>query len=252
MSTWKRYAVVLSLLLAVCPLGADAAPQRLRSAVTPPPPPPPSSNWNTDHPAPRYPGSAIYAGEQGAVMLLVLIQPDGLPVDITVAATSGFRQLDKAAIMAVRQWQFQANGGPHPGADWYAKLPINFRLSEDYLRDQPGYWGNAYSKPHYVISSEAIPYPGVDAAYQAMIDRYGPKGNSNLVSYPVLDKAGVPVEAWVFLDPGSINAVALHFVRGGSLPAPLVAMSALCADGAESCAQRMRTFLMGPPFARGG
>ncbi len=196
-------------------------------------------------------GTTQLSCQAWSVVLLVLIQPDGSPVDIKVAVTSGFRQLDKAAIMAVRQWQLQANGGPHPGADWYAKLPVSFRVNEDYLRDQSGYWGNAYTKPHDVISSEAIPYPSVGAAYQAMIDRYGPKGRLNLVSYPVLDEAGVPVDARVFLDPASINAVALHFVRG-SLSAPLVAMSALYADGAESCAQRMRTFLMGPPFARGG
>jgi hypothetical protein len=71
-----------------------------------------------------------------------------------------------------------------------------------------------------------------------------------MVAYPIRDTKRVPLELWLFLDLGSAHAIALHFVRGGTLPAPSVAMSAFCNDGVAMCESHMSELLNGPPFAR--
>lgn len=56
--------------------------------------------------APVYPPAAAERGEQGAVMLLIHVGPDGSVTGTDVAETSGFLLLDRAARDAVRSWHF--------------------------------------------------------------------------------------------------------------------------------------------------
>lgn len=241
-------AVLMMAVAHAAPPGLHSPQPELTSAPPPPPPPPPPGSTGPRAP-PQYPGMSIYAAEEGTVTMLVLVQPDGRPASVHFESSSGYRQLDHAARTAVLGWTFPANGGAKPGQPWYARLPVTFHMDPK-LADKPGYWGAAYRNPHYVRASAPFPFPSVAAAWEAMLARYGSKSQSNLVSYPVPDADGIPVELWVFLDQGSAHAIALHFTRGGTLPAPSVAMSALCADGADNCEQRMKTLLVGPPFAR--
>ena len=62
---------------------------------------------------PEYPIDARHRGEQGTVLLRVLVGRDGLPIEIDIARSSGSRQLDRAAREAVLRWRFrpvQING----------------------------------------------------------------------------------------------------------------------------------------------
>ncbi|MEO7936824.1 MAG: energy transducer TonB [Dokdonella sp.] len=62
---------------------------------------------------PRYPMESRRRGEQGTVLLRVLVGRDGLPIDIDIARSSGYRALDRAAREAVLRWRFrpvQING----------------------------------------------------------------------------------------------------------------------------------------------
>ncbi|MBL0162807.1 MAG: energy transducer TonB [Xanthomonadales bacterium] len=62
---------------------------------------------------PRYPMESRRRGEQGTVLLRVLVGRDGQPIDIEVARSSGYRLLDRAAREAVLRWRFrpvQING----------------------------------------------------------------------------------------------------------------------------------------------
>lgn len=62
---------------------------------------------------PRYPMESRRRGEQGTVLLRVLVGRDGLPIDVEVARSSGYRPLDRAAREAVLRWRFrpvQING----------------------------------------------------------------------------------------------------------------------------------------------
>lgn len=55
---------------------------------------------------PRYPLESRRAREQGTVVLSVLLATDGHVADLSVARSSGFDRLDRAALDAVRGWRW--------------------------------------------------------------------------------------------------------------------------------------------------
>ena len=55
---------------------------------------------------PIYPDEAVRHGEQGAVILLVQVSPEGLANGVDIARSSGFNLLDRAARDAVATWRF--------------------------------------------------------------------------------------------------------------------------------------------------
>jgi len=78
------------------------------------------------NPLPQYPAIALRRGEGGKVVLQVRIDENGLPTDVDVARRSGSRELDRAAIQAVREWRFKPaiqNGKPVSSV---VELPIDF------------------------------------------------------------------------------------------------------------------------------
>jgi protein TonB len=81
-----------------------------------------------NHSDPTYPSASRRAGEQGTVMLKILIGEDGRARDVQVERSSGFARLDDAAVDAVRKWRFAAavkNGAAMTG---WVTLPVTFRL----------------------------------------------------------------------------------------------------------------------------
>jgi protein TonB len=59
-------------------------------------------------------------GEQGVVVLRVMIETDGRAAQVVVARSSGSARLDQAAIAAIRQWRFiPAQQGGQPVSQWY-------------------------------------------------------------------------------------------------------------------------------------
>ncbi len=80
------------------------------------------------NPSPRYPPGALRRRETGTVMVRVDVGPDGVPTSTSLVEGSGSRDLDRAALDAVRRWRFrpaQVNGRPTVGS---AVVPINFEL----------------------------------------------------------------------------------------------------------------------------
>ena len=66
---------------------------------------------------PVYPVDSVRRAEQGAVVLLVHIAPNGLPRGVDVAQSSGYARLDAAARDAVATWHFVPavkDGAPIP------------------------------------------------------------------------------------------------------------------------------------------
>lgn len=82
-----------------------------------------------NNPAPEYPRLAKRAGEQGRVLLKVLVGVDGLPSSVEVSKGSGFERLDNAALDAVKQWRFvpARKGGKAISA--YVIVPLSFTLN---------------------------------------------------------------------------------------------------------------------------
>lgn len=78
-----------------------------------------------------YPRRARAGGIEGDVELLVLVGTDGLPREIKVSASSGNRELDAAAVRAIKRWIFkpyQLDGTPR---EVWAAVPVKFRLDHD-------------------------------------------------------------------------------------------------------------------------
>jgi protein TonB len=114
------------------PIEAPVAPP------APPAPPAPSAPARIDmpssdaaylnNPKPGYPAISKRMGEQGKVVLRVLIGTDGLPQKVEINKSSGYDRLDRQAQEAVMRWRFvpgKRNGVPE--AMW-SLVPINFVL----------------------------------------------------------------------------------------------------------------------------
>src|SRR5688572_2320538 len=124
------------------PLPRDAVPgeERPRLIETPRPPvaapaptaPRPSTPVATSQPqpisspAPRYPARALRQGERGTVLVRAQVGVDGVPSEVSVGRSSGSRELDRAAVDAVRRWRFRpAMSGELP-VSASVQVPISF------------------------------------------------------------------------------------------------------------------------------
>ncbi len=112
---------------------AEPAP-RIEAAVRPPPVPPEPitpPQFNADYlhnPAPTYPSLSRRMGEQGKVLVRVLVSAEGLVERIELKNSSGSRRLDQAALDAVKQWKFvPARQGELKVSAWVL-VPIAFTL----------------------------------------------------------------------------------------------------------------------------
>jgi protein TonB len=79
-------------------------------------------------PNPIYPARSRKAGEQGNVMIRVLVDVTGRPAQVSLQTTSGHPELDQSALSAVRAAQFRpyAEGGLTQAV--WVLVPINFVL----------------------------------------------------------------------------------------------------------------------------
>jgi protein TonB len=77
---------------------------------------------------PAYPESARRRGQQGRVVLEVSVSPEGMPVSVTVAQSSGYPMLDAAAQNAVERWRFVPATRAGTPIAATAAVPILFRL----------------------------------------------------------------------------------------------------------------------------
>ncbi|WP_311221217.1 MULTISPECIES: energy transducer TonB [unclassified Acidovorax] len=115
------------------PIQAPVAPPAPAPAPPAPPAPPkielPSSDAAyLNNPKPTYPAISKRLGEQGKVVLRVLIGTDGLPQKVEVNKSSGFDRLDRQAQDAVMRWRFvpgKRNGVPET---MWNLVPVNFVL----------------------------------------------------------------------------------------------------------------------------
>lgn len=135
---------------AMRPPEQEEAPYIVEQAPTPPPPPRPIAPQTPEtpgptgvplargdspepiagqNPAPRYPPAALRRRESGTVMVRVEVGPDGVPTSTSLVQGSGSRDLDRAALDAVRRWRFrpaQVDGRPTVGS---AVVPISFEAA---------------------------------------------------------------------------------------------------------------------------
>ena len=109
-------------------VAAPVVPQTIAPAPPAPVIPP---NFNADYldnPPPLYPAVSRRTGEQGRVILRVLVNVRGTPDKVELKSSSGSSRLDDAAIDTVKRWRFvPARQGDQPVAAWVL-IPITFTL----------------------------------------------------------------------------------------------------------------------------
>ena len=107
----------------------ERAPSKVERAAAEPVTPPVINAAYLHNPKPGYPRSAHRRGEQGTVLLKVLVTRDGTPASVSVDKSSGSAALDKAALEFVRNnWRFTpARRGAEAVESWVF-VPIDFKL----------------------------------------------------------------------------------------------------------------------------
>ena len=80
-------------------------------------------------PAPTYPREELLAGREGTVLLQVLVDVDGTPLEVTVHTSSGNKRLDRAAQQQVlRHWSFRPALRDGRPIQAIGLVPIDFTL----------------------------------------------------------------------------------------------------------------------------
>lgn len=105
------------------------APVAADTASTPAVPPGEAASVAYDHaPAPAYPPLSRTRGEEGEVLLRVLVGVDGRTTQVRLHRSSGHARLDRSALNAVQRWRFRpARVDGVPREAWIV-IPVNFSL----------------------------------------------------------------------------------------------------------------------------
>jgi protein TonB len=90
---------------------------------------PPSNADYLNNPAPSYPAISRRLGEQGKVVIRVLIGKDGMPQQGDIHQSSGYARLDQAALRAVMGWRYVPGQRDGMAQDMWFNVPINFALN---------------------------------------------------------------------------------------------------------------------------
>lgn len=113
----------------VTPAPAEPIPQNAPVSAAAPTVQLPSSTADyLNNPAPPYPPLSRRLGEQGRVVVRVLIDLDGKASKAEIRSSSGHERLDQAALQTVLKWRYvPGKRAGVPEAMWF-NVPINFVL----------------------------------------------------------------------------------------------------------------------------
>jgi len=81
-----------------------------------------------NNPAPLYPPLSRRMGEEGKVVLRVLVNAEGAAIQVNLHTTSGSTRLDDAATKAVQLWRFVPAQQADKAVMAWVLVPIRFRL----------------------------------------------------------------------------------------------------------------------------
>lgn len=80
------------------------------------------------NPPPDYPTLSRRVGEQGRVLLRVLVSEQGTPQSVELESGSGYSRLDQAALDAVKKWRFVPARKGSQAISAYVLVPLKFSL----------------------------------------------------------------------------------------------------------------------------
>ena len=126
---------------------APVAPVSAPTSPTPPAPPAPPApapapvvtapsktevsipaSYSASNQKPIYPNMSKRLGEQGTVVLRVLVKADGSAGEVEVKSSSSYPRLDQAAVEAVKTWRFNSAKIDGKAIDEWYQVPIPFKL----------------------------------------------------------------------------------------------------------------------------
>lgn len=115
------------------PAAPVVAPAEPKPAPAPAAEPVSQPRFDADYlknPAPAYPPLSRRMGEEGKVILRVLVNPQGTADNVEIKTSSGSTRLDEAAQKTVRNWKFiPAKRGDTAVQSWVL-VPIIFKLEQ--------------------------------------------------------------------------------------------------------------------------
>ena len=79
---------------------------------------------------PAYPGLARKRGQEGTVILKVLVNERGRVDDLEIENSSGFRLLDRAAVSSVGKWSFEPGRRGEERIPMWVRVPVTFKLKK--------------------------------------------------------------------------------------------------------------------------
>jgi periplasmic protein TonB len=79
---------------------------------------------------PEYPVAAARARDSGTVLVRAQVDASGKPTEVEVARSSRSRELDRAAVDAVRQWTFEPAIRDGKAVASTVQVPVEFTLSQ--------------------------------------------------------------------------------------------------------------------------
>ena len=90
----------------------------------------PPVQLNGQTPPPRSPSEALRRGERGTVLVRVEVDANGAPAGVALVQRSGSRELDRAAMEAVRKWRFMPAQRDGQAVAASLVIPIDFKANE--------------------------------------------------------------------------------------------------------------------------
>lgn len=81
-----------------------------------------------NNPAPSYPKLSRRIGEEGRVLLKVLVSEQGAANNVEIEKSSGYARLDQSALDAVKRWKFIPARKGRQTLSAYVLVPISFTL----------------------------------------------------------------------------------------------------------------------------
>jgi len=79
---------------------------------------------------PVYPNLARKRGQQGTVVLQVLVNGQGRVDDIRLDVSTGYSMLDRAAVTAVKNWLFEPGRQGETTVPMWVRIPVTFELKK--------------------------------------------------------------------------------------------------------------------------
>jgi protein TonB len=111
------------------PVQVAEAPAKIAAVAEPAIEPPRFGAAYLNNPAPTYPPLSRRTGEQGRVLLKVLVSENGLAESVQLDSSSGYEKLDRAAMEAVKKWSFVPAKRSNQPVSAYVLVPVKFSLS---------------------------------------------------------------------------------------------------------------------------